>query len=307
MGLRNFFPNLLGEAREAWRYRDLLQNLVERELQVRYKNSLFGVLWSLANPIIRMLVLWVVFEHIIGVKVTNYTAYLLAAFFPWTYFLTGVLDAAESVSKQQELIKKVYFPRELLPLATTIANLRHFLLSLAILGVYLIILYAYDSYKIGHLSLPPIEIFLLPVLIVMQTLLIGGLAFFLSALNVFFEDTKFLAAVLLDLLFYAVPIMYFLELVKHVAPTVYYFYILNPMVMILAAYRRFLLNPQILSKTLGLHDGEALPINGQNPPSYPIDSFPWGYFWLAFVVCVAVFIGGYAFFNSRKWRFVEQQ
>jgi ABC-type polysaccharide/polyol phosphate export permease len=299
MGLRHFFPNLLGEAREAWRYRDLLQNLVERELQVRYKNSLFGVLWSLANPIIRMLVLWLVFEYILGVKVDNYTAYLLAAFFPWTYFLTGVLDAAESVSKQQELIKKVYFPRELLPLATTIANLRHFFLSLAILGIYLIVIYAIDSYKTGHLSLPPVEILLLPVLIIMQTLLIGGLAFFLSALNVFFEDTKFLAAVLLDLLFYAVPVMYFLELVqKSVHPTIYLAYLLNPMVMILATYRRVLLNPAILKEgMLGLK--ADLPINGTD--------FPWGYFWLAFIVCIFVFISGYAFFNSRKWRFVEQQ
>jgi ABC-type polysaccharide/polyol phosphate export permease len=299
MGLRNFFPNLLGEAREAWRYRDLLQNLVERELQVRYKNSIFGVMWSLANPIIRMLVLWLVFEYILKVKVDNYTAYLLAAFFPWTYFLTGVLDAAESVSKQQELIKKVYFPRELLPLATTIANLRHFFLSLAILGIYLIVIYTIDSFKTGHLSLPPREIFLLPVLIIMQTLLIGGLAFFLSSLNVFFEDTKFLAAVLLDLLFYAVPVMYFLELVKeNVHPTIYLAYLLNPMVMILAAYRRVLLNPATLKEgMLGLK--ADLPINGTD--------FPWGYFWLAFIVCVVIFIGGYAFFNSRKWRFVEQQ
>jgi ABC-type polysaccharide/polyol phosphate export permease len=298
MGLRNFFPNLLGEAREAWRYRDLLQNLVERELQVRYKNSLFGVLWSLANPIIRMLVLWVVFEHILGVTVKNYSAYLLAAFFPWTYFLTGVLDAAESVSKQQELIKKVYFPRELLPLATTIANLRHFMLSLGVLGAYLTVLYTYDSITTHTISLPPLEIFLLPVLIVMQTLLIGGLAFFLSALNVFFEDTKFLAAVLLDLLFYAVPVMYFLELVQRVAPLVYPFYALNPMVMILSAYRRVLLPPAVLPEGQ-LKLQAALSINGAD--------FPWGYFWLAFVVCVAVFIGGYAFFNSRKWRFVEQQ
>jgi ABC-type polysaccharide/polyol phosphate export permease len=297
--LLSHFSNLLSEAKEAWRYRDLLQNLVERELQVRYKNSIFGVLWSLANPIIRMLVLWVVFEYVLGVKVKNYTAYLLAAFFPWTYFLTGVLDAAESVSKQQELIKKVYFPRELLPLATTIANLRHFLLSLSVLGIYLISIYTYDYFTNPNFSLPPIEILLLPVLIFMQTLLIGGLAFFLSALNVFFEDTKFLAAVLLDLFFYAVPIMYFLELVQHVAPNVYPFYVLNPMVMILAAYRRCLLNPQVLTNTFGLKENEALPINGAD--------FPWGYFWLAFVVCIVVFVSGYAFFNSRKWRFVEQQ
>ena len=106
------------EVQEAWRYRELLQNLVDRELAVRYKNSLLGVVWSLANPIVRALILYAVFSFFVPLGIKNYSAYVLAAFFPWTYFLTGVLDAGESVSKQMPLVKKVYFPRELLPLAT---------------------------------------------------------------------------------------------------------------------------------------------------------------------------------------------
>ncbi|MDX1935335.1 MAG: ABC transporter permease [Capsulimonadales bacterium] len=295
---------LIAEAQEVWRYRELLQNLVQRELDVRYKGSRFGIAWSLANPIIRAIVLWAVFDLILNYGVKDYSAYLLTAFFPWTFFLTGVLDAADSVSKQMELVKKVYFPRELLPLATTLANLRHFLLSLCVLGLYLVFLYGRDSFLTHRLSLPPAEIFLLPILIVMQTLLIGGIAFYLSALNVFFEDTKFIAAVLLDLLLYAVPIVYFVEQVAvmrtlppAVTAFVHQLYFLNPISVILICYRRFLLHPQEMGEgRFGL--SEPVTIN---------QGVPWPYFLLSILLCFAIFFGGYRFFNRRKWRFVEQQ
>lgn len=288
--------SLVSEAKEAWRYRELLQNLVARELAVRYKNSLFGVAWSLANPIVRALILWAVFTFIVENKTQNYFAYVLAAFFPWTYFLTGVLDAADSVSKHLPLIRKVYFPRELLPLATTIANLRHFLLTLGVVVLPLILaLYVRDSIHNGQLSLPPITILLLPVLVLLQTLLIAGIALFLSALNVFFEDVKFLVAVLLDLLFYAVPVIYFLEHTTRFE-WLHTLFLANPMVVILTCWRSFLLHPaKLQDAALGLPK-DALINTG----------VPWSWFFLTALVCMLTFIGGYAFFNSRKWRFVEQ-
>ena len=294
--------SLRDEYREAKRYRELFDNLVERELAVRYKNSRIGVVWSLANPVVRALILYVVFVVVLQVDIPNYSAYILAAFFPWTYFLTGILDAGESVSKQMPLVRKVYFPRELLPLATTVANLRHFLLSLGVLGIYLVGLYGYAALT-GHPVYPPVTILLLPVLVVMQTLLIGGIALYISALNVFFEDVKFLTAVVLDLLFYAVPIIYFAEQVQHTAKlepvvrtVVYHAFLLNPMAVILICYRSFLLAPQMAP--LGFGSEEKILVNAGVPW--------WSFAWCAFV-CAAVFIGGYRFFNARKWRFVEQQ
>ena len=288
--------SLLAESREVWRYRELLGILVDRELAVRYKNSLFGVAWSLANPIVRAAILYVVFTVIIKNKTQDYFAYVLAAFFPWTYFLTGVLDAADSVSRHLPLVRKVYFPRELLPLATTLANLRHFLLTLVAVVLPLIsFVYLRDSLESHRLSLPPATIFLIPVLVVLQTLFIAGIALFLSALNVFFEDVKFLVAVLLDLLFYAVPIFYFLE---HTAdkPWLHTLFLLNPMVVILTCWRSFLLHPaQLRDVALSLPKG-----------TWVNTGVPWPYFVLMALVCVLTFLVGYAFFNSRKWRFVEQ-
>ncbi|WP_309686012.1 ABC transporter permease [Armatimonas sp.] len=298
--------SLLQEAREAWRYRELLGNLVQRELDVRYKNSKLGVAWSLANPIVRALILAAVFTYIVPIKTSggSYFPFVVATFFPWTYFLTGILDAGDSVSKHLPLVRKVYFPRELLPLATTIANLRHFLLTLVVVVLPLVLLlYVSDWVRNGTVSLPPAGILLLPLLVLMQTLLIGGIALFLSALNVFFEDVKFLTAVALDLLFYAVPIIYFLEQVQHaqqlddtLRAVVYHGFLLNPIVVIVTSYRAFLLHPVTMPDgALGLK--QALLVN------QPV---PWPYFVLACLVCLTTFMGGYAFFNSRKWRFVEQ-
>jgi ABC-type polysaccharide/polyol phosphate export permease len=298
--------SLLHEAREAWRYRELLENLVQRELDVRYKNSKLGVAWSLANPVVRALILAVVFTYIVPIKIDGspYFPFVVATFFPWTFFLTGILDAGDSVSKHLPLIRKVYFPRELLPIATTIANLRHFLLTLGVVVLPLVLmLYISDWARNGHLTLPPVGILLIPVLVVMQTLLIGGIALFLSALNVFFEDVKFLTAVALDLLFYAVPIIYFLEMVQSsdkipavLQGPVYQAFLLNPIVVIVTSYRAFLLQPVKMPK-------DALGLKQELWVNHPV---PWPYFLIAFVVCVVVFVAGYAFFNSRKWRFVEQ-
>ncbi|MCS6949573.1 MAG: ABC transporter permease [Armatimonadota bacterium] len=284
---------MLNALRELYRYRELLWTLVLRELRVRYKNSYLGFFWSLIVPLVTVAVLTIVFKRVMGMAIPNYSAYVLAAFLPWMYFQTALLDSSQSVLAQIQLVKKVYFPREVLPLAAVLANLVHFLLALVVFFVYLL----------GYVGAPLLpSVALLPVLVFFQTLLIAGLSLFISCLNVFYEDTKYIVSIGLQLMFYLVPVIYFSEQVYHaqlVSPEwqrwVYVVYHLNPIAMLMTAYRKVLL-PPITVQQVGA-------VQQQSFTALPMD---WGLLATACMVSALTFAAGYAFFNKRKWDFAEQ-
>src|SRR3990172_686447 len=167
---------MLSELRELVRYRDLLAQLVVRDLKVRYKNSILGFFWSLASPLVQVATITVVVKYVMQVEIPNYSAYLLVAFLPWMFLQMSLMDASQSVLAHHDLLKKVYFPREVLPLSMVIANLIHFLLALVVFFIYLLIIHA------------PIVAtwWLLPVLVVIELLLVTGLSLFVSCMNVFY-------------------------------------------------------------------------------------------------------------------------
>ena len=272
---------MLSEFAELLRYRELLLNLVIRDLKVRYKNSVLGFFWSLLNPLLQVATITIVMKLILKLGVPNYSAYLLCAFLPWTFFQMSVMDSAMSVVLNGSLVKKTYFPREILPASIVLSNLVHFILALGVFFVYLVV--------IGS----PIRItwLLLPVVVLIQLFLNMGIAFFVSSLNVFYDDIKYMATVFLNLLYFALPIMYLAEHVFHSDRMPHWAAVLlcdvNPLALLLTAYRKLLLPP---FNTSTLHD---IPLN-------------YWYLVLAGVVSVAIFLAGYAFFNSRKWRFAEQ-
>ncbi|MGQ9902620.1 MAG: ABC transporter permease, partial [Fimbriimonadales bacterium] len=103
--------------RELWAYRELLGTLVVRELRVRYKNSVLGFFWSLLNPLATVLVMTIVFKYVMGMRIANYSAYILAAYLPWTFFQFALLDSSQTILVYMQVIRKIYFPRVLLPLA----------------------------------------------------------------------------------------------------------------------------------------------------------------------------------------------
>lgn len=275
---------MLNELSELFRYRELLLNLIVRDIKVRYKNSILGFFWSLVNPLVQVATITLVFKYVLNIGVPNYSAYLLCAFLPWTFFQMSVLDASMSVLFHGNLVKKTYFPREILPASIVLSNLVHFVLALAVFFVYLLIL-----------GTPILATWLLlPVIVFFQLLLNLGVAFIVSALNVFYEDIKYLATVILSLLFYLLPIVYMVEqiAVSHRIPDAYRplimkSYYLNPLSMLLIAYRKMLL-PAFNTPTI--HD-------------IPLD---YGYLALAGATSLLVFLVGYAFFNSRKWQFAER-
>lgn len=280
---------MLTELAELFKYRDLLAQLVVRDLKVRYKNSVLGFFWSLANPLVQVATITVVVKYVMRVEIPNYSAYLLVAYLPWTFFQMSLMDASQSVLEHHDLLKKVYFPREVLPLSMVIANLIHFLLALVVFFVYLLILGT------------PIVMtwWLLPVLVGIEFLLVSGIAFIISCLNVFYEDIKYIISVLLNVFFYLTPVIYMSEMVYTRLPeahrnlffTIYQLVPLNAIVM---AFRKSLLPAYIVPK------GKKMP--------FPFTDMPMNYEFLAIaaIVSLAIAVIGYSFFNSRKWSFAEQ-
>lgn len=267
---------------ELARYRELLLNLVIRDLKIRYKNSALGFLWSLINPLVQVATLTIVFKYVMGVKIPNYSAYLLCAFLPWTFFQTSILDASSSIAQYGALVKKTYFPREIIPISSVISNLVHFLMAMVIFFIYLCLLGT------------PIKVtwLLLPILIIIQVMLTTGISLFAACLNVYYEDIKYVTAVLLNLLFYLNPVVYLVEQALNkgpmaIQPIAHAYFYLSPISYLLVAYRKILL-PAF--NAAGIRD---IPIS-------------YGYLGIAALTSFCILVAGYAFYNKRKWYFAER-
>lgn len=275
---------MLGEMAELLRYRELLLNLIIRDIKVRYKNSVLGFFWSLLNPLLQVATITVIFKFVLDTGVPNYSAYLLCAFLPWTFFQMSTLDASMSVLYHGDLVKKIYFPREVLPTSIVLSNLVHFILALGLFFIYLLVLGT------------PIRVtwLLLPFVVMIQLFLNLGIAYFVSCLNVFYEDVKYVVTVVLTLLFYLTPIIYLVEQVYYskgipeaYRPLVLKFCEINPLSMLMITYRKILLPP----------------FDSPTTKAIPMD---YRYLLLTAAISLLVFMAGYAFFNSRKWTFAEQ-
>jgi lipopolysaccharide transport system permease protein len=234
--------SLTAHMRELWDYRDLLYNLVVRDLKVRYKNSALGILWSLLNPLLMMLVFTFVFKVLRGSsRLPAYPAFILSGLLAWNLFASSIMRAIGSVVGSAPLIKKVYFPREVLPISAVLSNLVNYLLALP---VYFVLATA-----LGRA--PTTWVLLLPAVIVVQLFFTLGISFILATLNVFYRDTQIVMEVVLLAWLFLSPVFYAVTEVApngvriaNVALSSYdvqrWFRILNPMASILASYRDIL-------------------------------------------------------------------
>ncbi len=223
---------------ELVRYRELIVNLTIRELKARYKNSVLGFFWSLLNPLGMMLVFTVVFTVLMpNSQIRNFPVFLLCGLLPWNFFSAGVMTGTNSIVSNSNLVKKVYFPRTVLPIASVLANLVNFLLALVVLFVMLFVF---------RIRLSPF-VWLLPVVILIQTCFVAGMALILSTLNVFYRDTLMIMDVVMLAWFFLTPVFYPIEIL----PRSYEFlglslnvhrlaYILNPMASLISTYRDLL-------------------------------------------------------------------
>jgi lipopolysaccharide transport system permease protein len=194
---------MLHNLRQLLRYRGLIQSLVARELKARYRGSVLGFFWSFINPLLLLSIYSFVFAVVLPgthpAEIEPYALFMFCGILPWTWFSSSLSESANVLIGHGNLIKKVLFPAEILPIVTVLANMVHFFLGLPILVGFLI-------YYWRPITLT--ELVWFPVVVLVQALFTTALALILSALTVHFRDIKDLLANLLTFWFFATPIIY---------------------------------------------------------------------------------------------------
>jgi lipopolysaccharide transport system permease protein len=197
---------VLANLRQVFRYRALISSLVARELKARYRGSVLGFLWTFANPLLLLGIYTFVFTVVMpgarGARLEPYALFLLCGILPWTWFQTSILESCTVLVAGGNLIRKVLFPAEILPIVTVLTGLANFAFSLLILAGFLV--YYGRPVSAGELAW-------LPVVVLVQLTFTLALSLLLSSLTVHFRDLRDLVGNLMTLWFWGTPIIYSLE------------------------------------------------------------------------------------------------
>ena len=226
---------MLHNLRQLLRYRALIKSLVARDLKARYRGSVLGFFWSFVNPLLLLLVYTFVFTVVMpgarGAGLEPFALFMFCGILPWAWFSSSLLEASNVLIAGGNLIKKVLFPAEVLPIVTVLAGLVHFALGLPILAGFLL-----------YYRTPVVltDLLWFPLIVFVQLLLTTGLALLVSALTVHFRDVRDLLQNLLTLWFFATPIIYPIEQVPaRIRP----YLELNPLTHLVVAYQEVLFRP----------------------------------------------------------------
>ncbi|KKQ31651.1 MAG: ABC-type polysaccharide/polyol phosphate export system, permease component [Candidatus Shapirobacteria bacterium GW2011_GWE1_38_10] len=261
---------LIKEIKDVIKWRELLWQMVGREVKARYKQSILGYFWVILNPLAQMLVMSFAFSIILRIP-TNaasnipYSIFLFVALLPWNLFATSLSSAASSLVNSSSLITKVYFPRTILVLSTIIAKIIDFLFASTILIVYM---FAY------HIPISLNILWIFPIFFIQQIFTLG-LSLFFAAANLIYRDIQYLLNMIILLWLYASPVFYPVDLVPEKFKIIYQ---LNPMAVIINAYRQTIL--------------------GSGAPNYTSLA-------IALVLSLVVLLLGLSYFKSREKIFAD--
>jgi lipopolysaccharide transport system permease protein len=234
-------------------------------MKVRYKSSFLGYLWSIGNPLAFALVYWIAFKVVMKIQMQNYSLFLIAGLFPWQWFSNSVNASTTVFIGNSSVIKKVNFPRNVIPLALVLQDMIHFLLSVPVIMLFLFVY---------HKSPSASWIFGLPVLLAIQLFMTYGFALVMSSVNLFFRDMERLVSILLTFLFYFTPIFYPLEMV----PEKYRYLIqFNPLAPLMLSWRDLFLDGRL----------------------------DWRYIFLGFLYACTFYAAGYLVYKKLSSKFAE--
>ena len=214
--------------KNLYQYRELLKTNVQKEIRGKYKGSFLGILWSFVNPLLMVLVYSLVFSFVIRMEdERSYVLFLIVAIIPWNFFTSCLTSGTNCIWINGGIIKKVFFPREVLPVSVVTAGLINFCISLII--VFLFLLFGGIGFSI--------QILWLPFLAILQYLFTLGLMFLFSSINVYVRDVEYIVNFVVTLLFYGTPILYKTTMFPESVRWILY---LNPMTHFIESYRNIL-------------------------------------------------------------------
>lgn len=217
--------------KNLYNYRELLKSNVKKEIRGKYKGSFLGVLWSFISPLLMTLVYAIVFPYLMrGAGYEHYTTFLIIGILPWTWFTTSIAQGTFTIIGNGPIIKKVYFPREILPISVVTSGLINFLISCIIMALF--ILFSGIGFSINLVWLP--------LVILVQYLLTLGIIFITCAINVYIRDLEYIINFLIQMLFYGTPILYSIEMFSKAPKVITNLINLNPMATVINSYRDIL-------------------------------------------------------------------
>lgn len=222
--------------KDLYEYREMIFSLVRKDLRGRYKGSVLGFFWTFLNPFLQLMVFTLVFSIIMPQDIDQYYLFLFVALVPWMFFASSVQDGSTSILRETNMVKKIYFPREVLPIATVTSGFVNMLLVFLVIFVTLII---------SGRGLSIQTIFYLPIVMIVQYVLCLGIALIVSSITVYFRDLQYILGILVMALQYMTPVMYDMSRVQDAAekmgwPQMVTLYNLNPMTPIVTIYRDIL-------------------------------------------------------------------
>lgn len=221
--------------REIYNYRELLLSNIKKNIRGKYKASALGVLWSFVNPLLQVLVYAIVFPYLLRNTGDNYLIYLVTGIVPWTFFSSTITECVGTIKNNAGIIKKVYFPRIILPLSTVLSGLINFFISCIIVVLFCI----------GSGVGVSWHLIFVPVIAIIQAVFTLGIGTILGACDAYLQDLEYITGFVLQMAFYGTPIVYQLETFSNANSFLLTLIHLNPMTTIMGAYRDVFLYHQI--------------------------------------------------------------
>lgn len=215
---------------DLYAYRELLKTNVKKEIRGKYKGSFLGVLWSFINPLLQVAVYAIVFSRIIRQDIPNFLIYLIIGIIPWTFFTTVIGQGVTTIRSNAGIINKVYFPREILPISVVVSGLINFAISCIIILLFTIFGGIGVSWHLVYL----------PLIALFQFIFSLGLVFILSSINIYIKDTEYIVQFILNMAFYATPILYSRTLFGETS-IIQLIFTINPMAAFVESYRNIFL------------------------------------------------------------------